>query len=62
MKCTKFKIEIEAHREKIKREYVIEASNKEEYSRELARIEREWIIETGILNFTSTVFKIERGK
>ena len=55
----KFKIEIEAHRGKIKREYIIEASNGEEFSRELARIEREWVIETGILNFTSTMYEIE---
>jgi hypothetical protein len=40
----KFKIEIEAHKEKIKKEYIKEASNKEEYSRELARIEREWML------------------
>ena len=26
---------------------------------ELARVEREWVMETGILNFTSTMFKIE---
>ena len=55
----KFKIEVEAHKGKIKREYVVEASNGEELSRELARVEREWVIETGILNFTSTTFKIE---
>lgn len=36
----KFKIEIEALRGKIRKEYVIEASNGKEFSRELARIER----------------------
>ena len=55
----KFKIEIEAHKGKIKRDYVVEASNGEEFSRELARIETEWVMETGILNFTSTTYKIE---
>lgn len=55
----KFKIEIEAHKEKNKKEYIIEASDAEEFSRELARIEREWVTETGILNFTSTVVKIK---
>ena len=49
----KFKIEIEAHKEKIKKEYIIAASDAEEFSRELVRIEREWVIETGILNFTT---------
>ena len=55
----KFKIEIEAHKGKIKKGYVIEASNGEEFSRELARVEREWVMETGILNFISTTYKIE---
>ena len=55
----RFKIEIEAQNGKVKREYVVEASNGEELSKELARVEREWFIETGILNFTSTLFKIE---
>ena len=55
----KFKIEVEAQNGKIKREYVVEASDGEEFSKELARVEREWVIETGILNFTSTTFKIE---
>ena len=55
----KFKVEVEAHNGKIKREYVIEASNGKELSQEIARIEREWVMETGILNFTSTMFKIE---
>ena len=51
----KFKIEVEAHNGKVKREYIIEASNGKELSREIRRIEREWILETGILNFTITV-------
>ena len=55
----KFKIEIEVDKGKVKREYIVEASNREEFSKELASIEREWVIETGILNFTSTTFKIE---
>ena len=55
----KFRIKIEAHKEKIKKEYIIEASNAEEFSMELARVEREWVIQTGILNFTSTAVKIE---
>ena len=55
----KFKIEVEAHKGKVKREYVVEASNGEEFSRELERIEREWVLETGILNFVSTTYKIE---
>ena len=55
----RFKIEVESQDGKVKREYIVEASNGEEFSRELARVEREWVMETGILNFTSTVFKIE---
>ena len=55
----KFKVEVEAHNGKVKREYIIEASNGKEFSKELARIEREWVMETGILNFVSTTFKIE---
>ena len=55
----KFKIEVEAQNSKVKREYVVEASNGEEFSRELARVEREWVMETGILNFISTMYKIE---
>jgi hypothetical protein len=39
-----FKIEIEVHRGKIKKEYVREASNAEEFSRELARTQREWLL------------------
>ena len=54
-----FKIDVESQDGKVRKEYVVEASNREEFSRELARVEREWIIETGILNFTSTTFKIE---
>ena len=55
----KFKIEIEAQNDKIKREYIAEASNGKEFSRELARIEKEWVLETGILNFVSTRYMIE---
>lgn len=55
----KFKIGIEAHKGKVKREYIVEASNGEEFSRELARIETERVMETGILNFTSTMYKTE---
>ena len=51
----KFKVEVEAHNGKIKREYIIEASNGKELSQEIRRIEREWVMETGILNFTITV-------
>ena len=54
-----FKIEVESQDGKVKKEYVVEASNGEEFSKELARVEREWVLETGILNFTSTTFKIE---
>ena len=36
----KFKIEVEAQRGNVKREYVVEASNGEEFSRELERVER----------------------
>ena len=55
----RFKIEVESQNGKVKRDYVIEASNGEEFSRELERVEREWVIETGILNFVSTTYKIE---
>ena len=55
----KFKVEVEAQKGKIKREYIIEASNGKELSQEIARIERECVMETGILNFTNTIFKIE---
>ena len=55
----RFKIEVESQDGKVKKEYVVEASNGEEFSKELARVEREWVMETGILNFTSTMFKIE---
>ena len=55
----RFKIEVESQDGEVKKEYVVEASNGEEFSRELARIETEWVMETGILNFTSTTFKIE---
>ena len=55
----KFKIEVEAQNGKVKRDYVVEASNAKELSQELAKLERKWFIETGILNFTSTLFKIE---
>ena len=55
----RFKIEVESQDGKVKKEYVVEASNGEEFSKELARVEREWVMETGILNFTSTTFKIE---
>ena len=37
----------------------MEASNGEEWALEIRRIEREWVMETGILDFTSTLFKIE---
>ncbi len=40
----KFKIEVEAQRGNVKKEYVVEASNGEEFSKELARIEREWVM------------------
>ena len=55
----KFKIEVEAQRGNVKREYVVEASNGDGFSRELERVEREWVLETGILNFVSTTYKIE---
>ena len=55
----RFKIEVESQDSKVKRDYVVEASNGEEYSRELTRVEREWVLETGILNFVSTAYKIE---
>jgi hypothetical protein len=55
----KFKIEIEALKEKIKKDYVIEALDTKELLTELSRIEREWINETGILNFTTTVVRTE---
>ena len=55
----KFKIEVEPQKRNVKRKYVVEASNGKELSKELARVEREWVMETGILNFTSTMFKIE---
>ena len=55
----KFKIEVEAQNGKVKRECIVEASNGEEFSRELERVEREWVLETGILNFVSTTYKIE---
>jgi hypothetical protein len=55
----KFKIEIEAFKEKIKKDYVIEALDTKELLTELSRIEREWINETGILNFTTTVVRTE---
>ena len=55
----KFKIEIEAVKERIKKHYVIEASDTKEFLMELSRIEREWITETGILNFTTTVVRTE---
>ena len=55
----RFKIELESQDGKVKKEYIAEASNGEEFSRELARVEREWVIETGILNFVSTTYKIE---
>ena len=40
----KFKIEVEAQNGKVKREYVIEASNGEELSTELVRIEIKWVL------------------
>ena len=55
----RFKIEVESQDGKVKKEYVVEASNGEEFSKELARVEREWVMETGILNFTSTTYEIE---
>ena len=55
----KIRIEIEAHKGNIKREYIAETSDGEELSRELARVEREWVLETGILNFVSTTYKME---
>ena len=36
----KFKVEVEAHNGKVKREYIVEASNGKEFSKELARVER----------------------
>ena len=51
----KFKVEVESQNGKVKREYVIEASNGKELSQEIRRIEREWILETGILDFVITV-------
>ena len=51
----KFKVEVEAHNGKVKREYVIEASNGKELSQEIAKIEREWVMETGILDFVITL-------
>lgn len=50
----RYKIQISAPKEKTKREYTIEASNNEEFKRELSRISKKWIDETGILNFTLT--------
>lgn len=55
----KFKIEIEAKNGRIKKEYIVEASNEEEISKELARVERERVLETGILDFASTTYKIQ---
>ena len=55
----KFKIDIEAQNGKVKREYVVGAFNGKEFSRELSRIEREWVMETGILGLTSTTYKIQ---
>ena len=55
----KFKIDVKAQRGNIKGEYVVEDSNGEEFSNELARVEREWVLETGIINFVSTTYKIE---
>ena len=54
-----FKIDVESQDGKVRKEYVVEASNGEEFSRELERVEREWVLETGILNFVSTTYKIE---
>ena len=51
----KFKVEVESQDGKVKREYIMEASNGEEWSREIRRIEREWVMETGILDFVITV-------
>jgi len=51
----KFKVEVESRDGKVKREYIIEASNGEEWSKEIRRIEREWVLETGLLHFTITV-------
>ena len=51
----KLKVEVEAQNSKIKREYIIEASNGKELSEEIRRIERELVKETGILDFTITV-------
>ena len=36
----KYKVEMEAHNSKVKREYVTEASNGKELSQEIARIEK----------------------
>lgn len=55
----RFKIEVESKDGKVKKKNVVEASNGEEFSKELARVEREWVIETGILNFTSITYKIQ---
>lgn len=55
----KFKIEIEALKGRIKKSYVIEASDTKEFLMELSRIEREWIVETGILSFTTTVVRTD---
>ena len=55
----RFKIEVESQDGKVKKEYVVEASIGEEFSKELARVERQWVVETGILNFASTTYKIE---
>ena len=54
----RFKIEVESQDGKVKKEYMVQASNGKELSQEIARIEREWVMETGILNFTSTMYKI----
>ena len=51
----KFKVEAKAQNGKIKREYTIEASNGKELSEEIRRIEREWVLETGILYLTITL-------
>ena len=54
----KFKIEVEAQNGKIKREYVVEASNGEEFSRELARIERE----NGLWKLEYLILQVQRLK
>ena len=51
----RFEIEVESQYGKVKKEYIAEASNGEELSKELARVETEWVLETGILDFTITV-------